>query len=217
MQSDDAETDMSEMTDVDVETDEPADTDMMAESDMIETTDTSETDTGEPSPDESLCAKYGGADNVASVVQNNVIGAIAGDCRINTFFTSLTEDAFVRVNECLTIQVQELFGCDGIAYDGAEASNGLPCRSMKEAHLGLSISTGDFDALIEDVVAGLMEAGVEDEDIAAAAPALLGMEEDIVESEGAEPSDMQCMLSDEEPDGGAPSSDGGTDDAGAAP
>lgn len=133
---------------------------------------------------ETLCAKYGGADNVAFVVQNQVIGAIAGDCRINTFFTSLSPDGFTRVGDCLTIQVQELFGCPGIRYEGAEASNGLACRSMVQAHAGLAISSGDFDALIEDVVAGLAEAGVEEADIMAAAPALLGLKDDIVEADG---------------------------------
>jgi hemoglobin len=131
--------------------------------------------------EETLCAKYGGKDNVASVVQTQVLGAIAGDCRINTFFTSLSADGFTRVSDCLTIQVQELFGCEGIHYEGSEASNGLACRSMAQTHAGLGISTGDFDALIEDVVAGLGEAGIEEADIMAAAPALLGMKGDIVE------------------------------------
>ncbi len=134
------------------------------------------------SGDMSLCAKYGGANNVAKVVQMNVIGAIAGDCRINTFFTSLAPDAFKRVNDCLTIQVQELFGCPGITYAGAKASNGLVCRSMVAAHTGLGISTGDFDALIEDTVAGLTAAGVAAADIGAAAPSLLGLKPEIVES-----------------------------------
>ena len=129
-----------------------------------------------------LCAKYGGADNVASVVKNDVIGAIAADCRVNSFFTELGSDAFTRVEDCLTIQVQELFSCDGVTYAGAEASNGLPCRSMATAHVGLGISDADFNALIEDVVLGLGGAGVEEDDIMAAAPALLGMQDDIVEA-----------------------------------
>jgi hypothetical protein len=53
---------------------------------------------------------------------------------------------------------------------------------MADAHAGLGISQGDFDALIEDVVAGMTEAGIESQDIAAAAPALLGMQPDIVEN-----------------------------------
>jgi hemoglobin len=147
--------------------------------------------------EQTLCLKYGGAANVASVVQNNVIGAIAADCRINTFFTSLTPDGFTRVNDCLTIQVQELFGCEGIAYAGSEASNGLVCRDMTTTHRGLGISSADFDALIEDVVLGLTEAGVSEEDIGAAAPALLGMEPDIVEApEDEGPTRAACLMGD---------------------
>lgn len=143
--------------------------------------------------DGSLCAKYGGAANIATVVQTNVIGEIAADCRINTFFTSLSENEFTRVNDCLTIQVQELFGCSGITYEGSKDSNGKVCRSMVDAHRGLLISDGDFMALIEDVVAGLQDAGVAQADIDAAAPALLGMQADIVEKDGVDdPTKLMC-------------------------
>ena len=119
---------------------------------------------------QTLCEKYGGAENVATVVNTNIIGTIAADCRISTHFTSLDADTFTHVGECLTIQVQELFGCAGVEYSGAMSSVDRPCRPMAEAHDGLGISKGDFDALIEDVVTGLTEAGVETEDIMAAAP-----------------------------------------------
>lgn len=134
-------------------------------------------------PDETLCAKYGGVSVVEKVVKENVVGAIAGDCRINSFFTSLSDDSLTRLSDCLAIQVEELFGCEDVTYEGSEASNGLACRSMTKAHAGLDISQADFDALIEDVVAGLQEAGVEQKDIEAAAPALLGMSNDIVASD----------------------------------
>ncbi len=140
-------------------------------------------DTG--TTEQTLCEKYGGADNVASVVNTYVVPEIAADCRVNTFFTSLTPDGLAHVSECLTIQVQELFGCEGISYAGASSSGGAACRDMKAAHQGLGISKGDFDALIEDVVAALTKAGVEQADIEAAAPALLGMEADIVEDAAA--------------------------------
>lgn len=136
-------------------------------------------DTG--STTQTLCDKYGGADNVSAVVNMFVVPEIAADCRVNTFFTSLPPAGLVHVSECLTIQVQELFGCEGISYAGATDSSGAVCRDMKSSHQGLGISKGDFDALIEDVVAALTKAGVEQADIEAAAPALLGMEADIVE------------------------------------
>jgi hemoglobin len=128
-----------------------------------------------------LCEKYGGAANVATVVSTNIIGTIAQDCRINAFFTSLPPAGLTHVTECLTIQVQELFGCEGITYQGSMDSAGMPCRDMQTTHAGLGISKGDFDALIEDAAAGLTDAGVDMADIAAAAPALLAMEGDIVE------------------------------------
>ncbi|HMR11749.1 MAG TPA: hypothetical protein PKA88_38470 [Polyangiaceae bacterium] len=128
-----------------------------------------------------LCAKYGGAANIKTVIETHVIGEIAADCRINTFFTTLPKEGLQRVSDCLSIQAQELFQCPGITYAGSKASNGIPCRDMSSAHAGLNISSGDFDALIEDVVAGLKKANVADEDIAAAAPALLGLKGDIVE------------------------------------
>jgi hypothetical protein len=139
-----------------------------------------------------LCAKYGGADAVAGVIKNQVIGEVAADCRISAFFTTLSVDGLTRVSDCLAIQAQELFGCPGVTYTGASASNGLPCRSMAAAHAGLAISDGDFMALLEDVAAGLGNAGVEDGDIAAAAPALMGLKPDIVENSATAPTHAAC-------------------------
>lgn len=152
--------------------------------------------------EQSLCAKYGGADAVASVVNTNIIGTIAADCRISTYFTDLTPQVFQHVGECLTIQVQELFGCDGVSYVGAESSLGSQCRSMADAHQGLGISKGDFDALIEDVVTGLTEAGVSADDIGAAAPALLGLEGDIVEDTTIDNTKAMCVMPDAGNDAG---------------
>lgn len=143
---------------------------------------------------QSLCDKYGGASAVAGVVSDHIIAAFAADCRISTHFTELDAQTFTHVGECLTIQVQELFGCDGIHYAGAESSVGRECRSMVEAHQGLAISKGDFDALIEDVVSGLSEAGVATEDINAAAPALLAMQGAIVEDETIGNTKAMCMM-----------------------
>lgn len=137
---------------------------------------------GEGGATQTLCEKYGGTANIAKVMNDDVIAAIAGDCKINTFFTSLSPADFTHVHDCLTTQVQELFGCDGISYAGSKDSKGVVCRPMKQAHTGLGISKGDFDALIGDVVAGLTKAGVSSGDIGAAAPALLGMESAIEEA-----------------------------------
>lgn len=140
----------------------------------------------------SLCDKYGGAESVGKVVSDYVVPAIIQDCRINAYFAALSEPGVQRVGECLSIQVQELFGCTGVTYAGSRASNGLPCRSMAKAHIGLQISQGDFDALIEDVVSALSAAGVTAEDIGLAAPALLGTQEDIVEQPTSAPALSAC-------------------------
>jgi hypothetical protein len=113
-------------------------------------------------------------------------------------FLALNATSFTHVQDCLTTQVQELFGCEGITYEGSMSSVGGNCRTMAMAHMDLEISKGDFDALIEDVVAGLTAAGVETADIQAAAPALLGMEDDIVEDESTDPSRGECT----DPDAG---------------
>src|SRR5689334_4448347 len=63
---------------------------------------------------QSLCEKYGGKATVGKVVAEKVIPAIAGDCRISPFFTSLPADRLTRVVDCLSIQVEELFGCAGV-------------------------------------------------------------------------------------------------------
>ncbi|MCA9627719.1 MAG: hypothetical protein KC766_08640 [Myxococcales bacterium] len=144
--------------------------------------------------DGSLCEKYGGANNVASVVKDNVFPAIAGDCRISAWFTSLTDNMQTHVLECLTIQTQEVFGCAGVTYAGSSSSV-APCRSMSEAHANLGISDADFDALIEDVAAGLTEAGVEAADIQAAAPVLLGLKSDIVEDTSGTNTKATCPAS----------------------
>ncbi len=130
----------------------------------------------------SLCEKYGGKAGVASAV-NAAVGEVAGDCRISAFFTTLPEQQLTHVVECLTMQSQELFGCAGVTYAGSRDSMNVPCRTMTEAHRDLTISVADFDAFIEDVVAGLTTAGVSAADIDTVAPTLLGLKDSIVRSD----------------------------------
>lgn len=160
----------------------PTTTSGASSSQAATTGNTSSASSGAGGGQQTLCEKYGGAEMVATVVSTNIVGTIAQDCRINVFFTSLSAQGLQHVSECLTIQVQELFGCAGITYAGSMDANGTACRDMVTTHAGLGISKGDFDALIEDAVAGLTDAGVDMADIQAAAPALLGMQGDIVEA-----------------------------------
>jgi hypothetical protein len=152
---------------------------------------------------QTLCDKYGGAKNIGDAITKKVIPKIAGDCRINAFFAQLPEEHFVRLQDCLSLQAEELFMCPGVKYEGSKASNQLPCRSMKVAHAGMGVGSGDFDALIEDVAAGLAEAGVDAKDIGAAAPALVGLKSDIVEKADAKtPTMAMCTADDGGTDGG---------------
>lgn len=124
-----------------------------------------------------LCDKYGGYATVEAVV-GLLVGNLVADCRISAFFTALTPERQQHLGDCLTKQVAVLMHCPGIKYD--TDSNGADCRDMKTTHHGLGIRATDFDALIEDVVATLQQAGVEQADIEAMAPALLFLKDDIV-------------------------------------
>jgi hypothetical protein len=129
-----------------------------------------------------LCDKYGGKAGVQSAVAI-AVDRVAGDCRINTFFTTLEPAQLTHVVQCLTIQSQELFGCADVTYLGSRDALNVPCRSMAEAHRDLNISAADFDAFIEDVVAGLTAAGVSADDINAVAPTLLDMKPTITRAD----------------------------------
>jgi hypothetical protein len=124
-----------------------------------------------------LCTKYGGYGTV-EVVVGHLVGALVADCRIGPFFTTLTPARQQHLGDCLTKQVAVLMHCPGIKYDTDSA--GAECRDMKTSHKGLGVRAADFDALIEDVVATLTKDGVAKEDIAAMAPALLFLKDDIV-------------------------------------
>lgn len=139
-------------------------------------------DAGADAGPQTACQKYGGASVIDTVVQKNLVTKIAGDCRISKHFTDLVvgNDAsrLTHVSECLSTQVQELFGCPGVKYAGSKDKAGVVCRDMVAAHASApnKIAQKDFDALIEDVVATLTEAGVESADINAVAPTLTSTE-----------------------------------------
>ena len=128
----------------------------------------------------------------------DLVGVLVADCRISTFFTSLTPARQKHLGDCLTKQVAVLLRCPGIKYD--VDNNGVDCREMKAAHHGLAIRQSDFDALIGDLVTTLKTDGVSDDDIKALSPALLFLKTDIVTNSAPELSKGICK------DGGA---DGG--------
>jgi hemoglobin len=89
----------------------------------------------------SLYERLGGIDSITAVVEH-FRDRVAGDARINLKFdrTDLR-----RLTKMLIDQVCEATGGRCI-YTG---------RSMKEAHAGMKVTTGEFNALVDDLVASL--------------------------------------------------------------
>jgi hemoglobin len=122
--------------------------------------------------DRALYERLGGKDAIVAVI-DDFVGRAAGDARINSKFGRTDVP---RLKAMLVDQV-------------CEASGG-PCRytgrSMRETHTGMAVTAGEFDALVDDLVATLNQFGVgrseQDELIALLAP----MRPDIVEIETSE-------------------------------
>jgi hemoglobin len=89
----------------------------------------------------SLYERLGGMDSITAVV-NDFRDRVAGDARINQKFARTD---LGRLTKMLIDQVCEATG-GPCKYTG---------RSMKEAHAGMNVTTGEFSALVDDLVATL--------------------------------------------------------------
>ena len=89
----------------------------------------------------SLYERLGGMDSIAGVVED-FRDRVAKDDRINQKFAKTD---LVRLRQMLIDQVCEAAG-GPCKYTG---------RSMKEAHAGMRVTSGEFDALVQDLVATL--------------------------------------------------------------
>jgi hemoglobin len=89
----------------------------------------------------SLYERLGGIDSITAVV-NDFRDRVAGDSRINLKFAKTD---LGRLTKMLIDQVCEATG-GPCKYTG---------RSMKEAHAGMGVTAGEFNALVEDLVATL--------------------------------------------------------------
>jgi hemoglobin len=89
----------------------------------------------------SLYERLGGKDSITAVVED-FVGRCAGDVRINAKFA---RSDVPRLKTMLVDQVCEAAG-GPCTYSG---------RSMKETHDGMGVTAGEFDALVEDLVATL--------------------------------------------------------------
>ena len=88
-----------------------------------------------------LYERLGGIDAITAVVED-FRDRVAGDDRINLKFARTD---LARLTKMLIDQVSAATG-------GPNRYNG---RGMKEAHAGMKVSNGEFNALVEDLVATL--------------------------------------------------------------
>jgi len=94
----------------------------------------------------SLFERLGGKSAITSVVED-FVARCAGDSRINAKFIRTD---IPRLKAMLIDQVSEASG-GPVRYTG---------RDMKTTHDGMKVTTGEFDALVEDLVATLNRFGV---------------------------------------------------------
>ena len=121
--------------------------------------------------DDALYKGLGGKKGITGVV-NDFVGRCATDPKIMSFFADTAKDP-KRLAKFKTNLVNQI----------CQASGG-PCKytgkDMKTAHAGMGISSGDFDALVGNLVAALDKAGVKPENKNALLGALGPMKGDIV-------------------------------------
>jgi hemoglobin len=101
---------------------------------------------GQAAKEKSLYDRLGGKKAITAVV-DEFVGRVAGDKRINAYFAATASDP-ARLKKFKGSLVDQI----------CEASGG-PCKykgkDMKTAHMGMGISSADFDALVEDLVGAL--------------------------------------------------------------
>ena len=120
----------------------------------------------------SLYERLGGLQAIDSVVAS-FVARCAGDDRINRKFE---RSDVARLEKMLVDQVCE-------ATDGPCTYTG---RNMQETHAGMGVTAGEFDALVEDLVATLDEFNVPNEEQGELLGLLAPMRDDIVEVESPE-------------------------------
>ena len=121
--------------------------------------------------DDALYKSLGGKKAITAVV-NDFVGRCAMDTRINAFFKDTAADPkrLQKFKESLVDQICEAAG-GPCKYKG---------KDMKTAHAGLGISSADFDALVQDLVASLDKFKVKEADKSALLGVLGPMKSDIV-------------------------------------
>jgi hemoglobin len=127
---------------------------------------------GQAAKEKSLYDRLGGKKAITAVV-DEFVGRVAGDKRINAYFGATASDP-ARLEKFKGHLVDQI----------CEASGG-PCKykgkDMKSAHVGMGVSGGDFDALVEDLVGALDKFNVGPREKEQLLGALGPMKGDIVE------------------------------------
>ena len=119
-----------------------------------------------------LYERLGGLDAITAVV-DSFVGRCAGDDRINSKFERTD---IPRLKKMLVDQVCEATG-GPCTYSG---------RDMRETHDGMGVTAGEFDALVEDLVATLDEFDVPKAEQEELLGVLGPLREEIVEIESPE-------------------------------
>ncbi len=120
----------------------------------------------------SLYERIGGLDAISAVI-DSFVARCAGDDRINPKFERTD---IPRLRKMLVDQVCEATG-GPCTYTG---------RSMRETHDGMGVTAGEFDALVEDLVATLDEFDVPKAEQEELLTLLGSMRDEIVEIESPE-------------------------------
>jgi hemoglobin len=121
---------------------------------------------------DTLYERLGGRDAIMAVV-DDFVGRCAADDRVNGKFARTDID---RLKRMLVDQICQASG-GPCTYEG---------RDMRETHDGMGVTAGEFDALVEDLVATLNQFSVP-EPVQSELLGLLGpMRADIVEEESPE-------------------------------
>jgi len=122
--------------------------------------------------EKTLYQRLGGKKAIVAVV-DEFVGRVAADTRINHYFAAAAADP------------QHLAMFKMKLADQICMAAGGPCKytgkDMKTAHMGMGISTADFDALVEDLVAALDKFKVGEREKGELLGALGPMKGDIVE------------------------------------
>jgi hemoglobin len=126
-------------------------------------------DTQEPAPAASLYVRLGEKPAIETVIDKFLANVVA-DGRINAKFAHLDAEGVQRLRTNLVDQVCQATGgpCE---YKG---------KSMLESHTGMNVTEDEFNALVEDLIKALDEAGAKPADRDELIGALGSMKGDIV-------------------------------------